>query len=383
MGKEEIQLKLPEFAGVMSKAQKSAYAEWLKLGEEIDNHAKRFLILPARDPNKETVTVDFKQAPPNVRKYVAKGIIEKKDAKDVEKRISLFRSLIGKRSGLRRKWDYLANRGQFGRPKGKGTDFFQLKETELLELFGKWKTVEEVTRVINKEWGYSCSLTRVRTFFSHNKEKINDLRTKYELSYDQLSITKKTNRIERLAYLVHELTEEFSESKKIGHSREIRALLDQVKKEVEGDVLKLQIDGQIDINATLSSNRSLRQLTQRVPINNIVVAMVAAKRGLNPVTMMAQFTHSFYKNHNGFSPFFDQSEDSSIKDLPSNIIYDWDEIERKHKGGKALSIEDAKIIEEPTGIEVKTKKDKLLEMLNKSKLSLSESESSVKRKIIE
>ena len=379
MVKKKVQIVTPDNLGKMSKKQKIAYKKYIELEEKIDNHLDRFQTFPSRDEESETITLDMKTPSYPLGKQMDKCIMTEDEKNKVLVLVSVFRSLIGNKTQIRRDWDPLLRWNKVGRKIVVRKDFFDIKEAELLELFGRWRTMDEVYNYVREEWGYQCSHSMVRNFYHRNKAKITELRNKYEISYNDLSVTKKTSRIERLAYLLHEMTEKFSDNKNVNYSKEIRAILDQVKKEVEGDEIKLNIQGKIDVNATVAVNRSLVDLIRKVPINNMVVAMVAAKRGLDPVKFMGQFTNSFYKNHNGFSPFLDKGAGDGKVDLPSNIIYDWAEIARKHRNDP---IEEAKIIEQPETPATKNKRAMLMAMLDESKEQLHKSQENVKKNIL-
>jgi len=379
MGRKKVKIVTPESLGKMTKKQKIAYGKYVDLEAKIENHLDRFQTFPSREDEGETITLDMKAPAYPVGKQMDKCIMTEDEKNKILTLVSVFRSLIGYKTSLRRDWDPLVRFNRVGKKITDRKDFFDIKESEILELFGKWRTMDEVYDYIREEWGYQCSHAMVRNFYHRNRAKITELRNKYEISYNDLAVTKKTSRIERLAFLLHEITDKFSENKNINYSREIRAILDQVKKEVEGDEIKLNVQGKIDVNATVAVNRSLVDLIRKVPINNMVVAMVAAKRGLDPVKFMGQFTNSFYKNHNGFSPFLDKGAGDGKVDLPSNIIYDWAEIERKHRNDP---IEEAKIIETPETPATKNKRAMLMAMLDESKEQLHKSQENVKKNIL-
>jgi len=357
---------IPEFLNNAPVGRIEKYKDWIILGDKIDNHPDRYMTIEGNpEYGKEIVELDFKLSPSSVYTAMHKGVVTEEIKAEIDRRISLFRSQISIRAGIRRHWDSLKDYKKRGPNKGKPTTFLDLKKPELLELFGQWKTIDDVERIIKDHYGYSVSRVEINRFFNKHKDQIVKLRKDYEKSYDELSITKKTSRLQQMAYLAHELMEKFAMNKSVIVSKEIRGIFEQVKKEVEGEVIRLDISGQIDVNATLTLNRSLRELVQRVPINSIIVSMVAAKRGLDPVALMGQFTNSFYRNHNGFSPFLIQSGQEQIQ-LPSNLIYDWNEINQMHEKDEE-QIEDAVIVVEPSNLDIESKRDKLLKLLGDSK----------------
>ena len=74
----------------------------------------------------------------------------------------------------------------------------------------------------------------------------------------------------------------------------------------------------------------MQDFNQKLPINMFIISLVAAKKGINPMNLMAQLGNSFYSNYNGFNKL--AGEDEEMK-LPSHFInsYDWNEIENIHR----------------------------------------------------
>jgi hypothetical protein len=364
MNREDI--PIPDFLDGAPVERIEKYKNWIILGDKIDTHPERYMTLEGNpEYGEEVVTLDFKQSPAVVYKFMRKAVISEEIKEEIDKRISFFRSQIAIKAGIRKGWDSLKDYKKRGPKKGRPTSFLDLKSAEILELFGQWKTSDDVERILKEHYGYSVSRTELNRFYNLHKDRIKVLREVYEKSYDELSITKKTSRLQQMAYLAHELMEKFALNKSVVVSKEIRGIFEQVKNEVEGEVIRLDISGQIDVNATLTLNRSLRELVQRVPINSIIISMVAAKRGLDPVALMGQFTNSFYRNHNGFSPFLVQSGQEQAP-LPSNLIYDWNEINKMHERDEE-GVEDAVIVVDSPSLEVESKKARLMKMLEDSK----------------
>jgi hypothetical protein len=354
----------------MSKEQKKYYKEYKELEDKIDNHLDRFQIFQSREEEGDVIHLDMKAGPYAIRKQMEKCIMSDEEKEDVEKKISEFRSLIGRKTGLKRKCDPLSSKNRLGRKLN--TTILDLRRTEILELFGRCKTIDDVYKIVKEEWGYELSQASIRKFYTENKEQISELKNKYITSYSDIAVTKKTSRIERLAYLLDEQTEKFSEHKQISHSKEIRAILEQVRKEVEEEEIKLTIEGKVDVKANIGTNIAVKELLGKVNINDTVVAMVAAKRGLDPQKFMRQFTNSFYKDFNGFSPHSEFNKKGIKIDLPSNHVYDWDEIARKHKMGLSDNIEDAKMVEDPATEKTENIRTQLLAMLEEDKKELRE-----------
>lgn len=130
----------------------------------------------------------------------------------------------------------------------------------------------------------------------------------------------------------------------------------KVKQEVTGDI-QVNVEGNISLQVT----NHISTLTKAIPVNLLIVAMVCAKRGINPTYIMAQLATSYYSNFNGFGKASAKKTENPF-DI-TTIQYDWNEINSIYKQNPNEGIEDAIVIEEPTPAQIEAK-DKLLKMLN-------------------
>jgi len=109
---------------------------------------------------------------------------------------------------------------------------------------------------------------------------------------------------------------------------------------------------------------------KRVPVNNLILAMVAAKKGIDPTKLMTQLTNSYYKNLTGYGKY--EPEKALVH--PVDLTYNWNEIQRKNKGLNGATIIEEAIIVTTTGdplvdSDMSSIKLKLLEILEKDKES--------------
>jgi hypothetical protein len=181
-----------------------------------------------------------------------------------------------------------------------------------------------------KEWGFGVTQETLTKFFYENKADIDDRRIRFTAQEKDYYLSTGTGRIESLSYLYSELLKVFDKNKSVRYAAEIRSIIEQVRKEVKGDEIRLTVDGKIDITATVQANRTLQELNQKMPIQMFIVSLVAAKKGINPSMLMSQLGNSFYANYNGFNELVGSDEDMK---LPSHFInnYDWNEISQQHK----------------------------------------------------
>ena len=171
--------------------------------------------------------------------------------------------------------------------------------------------------------GYSVSPTLLKVFYQDNRETIERRKLKFIDSKKDFFIATETGRLQVLNELLLTWRMKFSQEEKISYSTEIRKVLEQARKECKGEQLFLTVDGKIDINAMIHGQDNVAEALQKLPINMIVIGLVAAKAGINPATIIGQLASSYYKDHNGYNANFLDGKDIQ---LPGDIIRNtsWD-----------------------------------------------------------
>jgi len=239
-----------------------------------------------------------------------------------------------------------------------------IKGEEILDLFGKLYTIDEVHQIVSEEWGIAISRKTLHNYYQKHLKEIENLRDKYSTDYSDLSLSRKRARLDKLAVIFYTYFNKWHKDPQITYARELRSILDQIKKEVEGEQISINIQGQINVDLTIAANRTLQEAQRRVPINNLILALIAAKRDIDPTQLMTQLTSSYYKNLTGYGEYDKNKEVVH----PVDLTYNWNEIMVQHRKGDDKSlIQDAEIVES-TGSGEKDKemlriRDKLLKLL--------------------
>jgi hypothetical protein len=246
-----------------------------------------------------------------------------------------------------------------------------LRANEVIDLYARFFSVDEIVKIITDKWGLSINAPVVRKFYVDNKEKIDKLKAEFILSSKSIRVATDAGRMEILAKLAWEMETKFDKGKSIEVSKELRSILEQVRKEVKGDEIRLTIDGKIDINATIQANKTIHEALQKLPINMIVIGLTAAKQGLNPSSIIASLSNSYYAKFNGFNKLLDKAEIQ----LPGQYIktYNWEEIRKKNEEN-TIDVEAIEVFEnelpEQDHIIAKVTKAKMIEMLENYKKQL-------------
>jgi hypothetical protein len=291
-----------------------------------------------------------------------------------EEDLNNLRSIANRLQGLKiekgtlyKKW----NKSVFKvRPGDSG--ILNLRNSEILDLFGKFYTLNEVHRIITDKWGAGVTVESLQKFCVENKSKIDRKKADYILNSKELRLATDAGRLELLSMLAYEMEVKFEKNKSLEVSKELRGIIEQIRKEVKGDEIKLMIDGRIDINATIQANQTVNEMLQRLPINMIVIGLTAAKQRLNPAGLIASLGNSYYSKFNGFNELRDKSE----VQLPGYYIkqYNWDDIEAKNKEmvQTVEPIEVFETVEEVVKPMIKTKREEIKELLERYKRTANE-----------
>lgn len=319
---------IPDELKDASNQAKKYYLKWLEKSKEIENHKLRFYT--AVDKHGDPHTVDclgvWRQLFLKFDKL--KGIPES-DYDEVQRRCLILHKLKTEKGQLNRKWSREINKNH-----QKRGGVLEFRKGDILESFGRYMNVDQVGALI-KEWGLSVSRSKLQEFYYANKEEIDERRARFAATEKDFYLATGAGRIESLSYLFTKIMELFESTDNVRYAAEVRAIIEQVRKEVKGDEIRLTVDGKIDVTATIQANRTVHEMNQKIPINLFIVALVSAKKGIDPVNMMTQLGNSFYSRYNGFQ----QLEDADKIKLPSHLIasYDWNAIEGMHKEKEELA----------------------------------------------
>lgn len=309
---------MPEEVKAASQFVQNEYVKWRQFGLEIEKHELRFYTVATKDG--DPFVIDCTGVIPmlwkQMKKYTA---ADEADYKEVKRRWQLINALKLEKGKCAKKWNGVLFKG----------DIIQGRKGQLIEEFGRYRTIDQVYNMVTVDWGLKISLPKLREFFEQNLADIRDRRARFVTESKEFYLTTETGRVESLSYLFDEIMKLFKETKQIKYSAEVRAIVEQVRKEIKGEEIRLTVDGKIDITASIQANRTIQELNRIIPINLFVVSLIAAKKGIEPTSIMAQLSHSFYSKWNGFAQSAEEGEKIV---LPSEYVqgYDWAEIERKN-----------------------------------------------------
>lgn len=256
-------------------------------------------------------------------------------------------------------------------------DIFQPKRAEILEMFGRYYSVQEVHKVITVDWGYECAMSSLEVFRTKNIDKIKELQEAFKRDYSDIRLGHKRSRLDELSFLYNDRKQRY----KLSGGREDYKLLlvtiEQIRKEVEGDTIR--IDGNLNINIQATLNFHIfQEMLADLSIIDVVISKICAKNNFNPQYLMTKLRSSMYARLTGFqaTPAQDNQEEITY---PSQLIYDFSRIERMHQGKsreeelnkQRLSAIDADIILEDKAItKARNTRAEILARISKKKTNV-------------
>ena len=209
--------------------------------------------------------------------------------------------------------------------------------TYIVKLFGEMNGVDDVQKILKEEKKIKLTQKELQAIFAKKKAEIESKRAVFLASSNQYKVATEAGRLQIINTIIIDLQHRYQkylaeekEEKALIFEREIRNMLEQARKEVKGNELKLTVDGKLDIVATLHGQENVSRVFRTLPINSIIIGLVAAKSGLDPTVLVHQLATSYYKDFNGFNKTILGREKIM---LPGDLIRaaNWEELEKQNQ----------------------------------------------------
>jgi hypothetical protein len=247
----------------------------------------------------------------------------------------IFNSILCRRNAKQRKCygTIIDSKGNYAHTGNK----FAPKSAEIIELFGRMFSTREVHEIVVKQFQITCSHQAIINFREKNISEINAKIEQHQRSYSDIRLGHKRSRLEELIWIYGSRKRLYEVTKKGDDHRLLLMTLEQIRKEIEGD--SLRIDGTLTHNVEVTVQQHIHnELFVNFPLKEIIMARVAAKLKLDPTQLISQLNRSYYNN-------FITGTTDEIPAYPSTQTYDFDKIRRIHKQQEQLKqIEDANVI---------------------------------------
>lgn len=220
------------------------------------------------------------------------------------------------------------------------------RKEELLEYFGRMFAIEDILKIINMEWGIPLGKNPIYAFKQKYAEEIKRRVEHHQISYHNIRLGIKKSRLEELTGLYRKAKQTWEDNSKREDLRILLTILEQLRKEAEGD--RLTIDGKVDIKYEQNINVHLqKEVFATTNLKEIILGRVAAKMNINPIKLVYSLQKSYYKQFSNVLGDFDVEESGKELPYPSQLNYDFERI-GKNFLQRDREIEDAVIVEEET-----------------------------------
>lgn len=323
----EIIEQAPEVIQTASSELKNAFVALEMAEKALSESSYRFFVFEGKDG--EEITADLKS-------YSAKGFILRHGGKESDV----------KKAQRHKEMYVMPLIEEIKRRKEAFNDIYRKEMLSsvtpeimsyIVKLFGEMNGVDDVQKILKEEKKIKLTQKELQAIFAKKKAEIESKRAVFLASSNQYKVATEAGRLQIINTIIVDLQHRYQkylaeekEEKALIFEREIRNMLEQARKEVKGNELKLTVDGKIDIVATLHGQENVSRVFRTLPINSIIIGLVAAKSGLDPTVLVHQLATSYYKDFNGFNKMILGREKIM---LPGDLIRaaNWDELEQQNQ----------------------------------------------------
>ena len=323
----EIIEQAPEVIQTASSELKNAFVALEMAEKALSESSYRFFVFEGKDG--EEITADLKS-------YSAKGFILRHGGKESDV----------KKAQRHKEMYVMPLIEEIKRRKEAFNDIYRKEMLSsvtpeimsyIVKLFGEMNGVDDVQKILKEEKKIKLTQKELQAIFAKKKAEIESKRAVFLASSNQYKVATEAGRLQIINIIIIDLQHRYQkylaeekEEKALIFEREIRNMLEQARKEVKGNELKLTVDGKIDIVATLHGQENVSRVFRTLPINSIIIGLVAAKSGLDPTVLVHQLATSYYKDFNGFNKTILGREKIM---LPGDLIRaaNWEELEKQNQ----------------------------------------------------
>lgn len=323
----EIIEQAPEVIQTASSELKNAFVSLEMAEKALSESSYRFFVFEGKDG--EEITADLKS-------YSAKGFIlrhggKESDVKKAQRHKEMYvMPLIEEIKRCKEVFNDIYRKEMLSSVTPEIMSY-------IVKLFGEMNGVDDVQKILKEEKKIKLTQKELQAIFAKKKAEIESKRAVFLASSNQYKVATEAGRLQIINTIIIDLQHRYQkylaeekEEKALIFEREIRNMLEQARKEVKGNELKLTVDGKIDIVATLHGQENVSRVFRTLPINSIIIGLVAAKSGLDPTVLVHQLATSYYKDFNGFNKTILGREKIM---LPGDLIRaaNWEELEKQNQ----------------------------------------------------
>lgn len=207
--------------------------------------------------------------------------------------------------------------------------------------------IPKIVDRLKKEYPDEQSIGKVlvRKIIANNVLAIKERREEVKYDFSDIELSYKKARLLELQGL-YEFTKESYYRDELSHQlRNMLSILDNIKKEVEGDSLEINMNIQQTLNVHLQ-----QEDFKSLNIFQMVLAKVSGRLGLNPAYFMAKLEQSIYSKYNSQISGINAFRENNKTNMESEFIFLSDTVEISNLEQKAIAQqkENTKLLEKNT-----------------------------------
>lgn len=311
-------IKLVGSTGPVEIIDQDAYDEFIRLCNN-----------PIFHPPKNTVKLSNGKeiSLGNLDHYIKKMVYDlpKDEQRAVMNKRKLYNTLLNTRNAKLRQ----AYKMQVKRSDTLSTRYSQFaqREKQIIELFGRMFSIQEVHEMCVREWKIPATAAMVGDFRNAHWKEIQSKIEVHKRDYSDIRLGYKRSRLEELTWLYLTRKSIYEGTKKAEDHRLLLATIEQIRKEIEGD--SLRIDGKISMDIEVTIQEQMRkELFRFMPLKEIILARIAARSNMPVDVLVADLNKSYYGKYLQGSVVDISHEE--ITDYPSSQTYDFNRIQIMH-----------------------------------------------------
>ncbi len=258
------------------------------------------------------------------------------DKRKMLQKNKIFARVLGKSNSYKSKAygaGYKGGKQSRTRVKEQMNTLMEKHEDEILELFGRMFSPQEVQKYIVEELEINTNMVSVLAFRKHHLDAITMKIEQFKKDFSDIRLSNKKGRLEELVWLYHRAKSILEATGRDSDRDFMLKVLEQVRKECEGD--KIRIDGNFDIKMEATINlHAKKDVLSTINLNQIIIGRVASRMNVPASKLIKNMMDSYYNQFNGIiSAEHEETLDAEyeVMNYPTAEAYDFSLIKRKNK----------------------------------------------------
>lgn len=203
---------------------------------------------------------------------------------------------------------------------------------EIINYFARGSSIEEVQKIAIKDWKLTISKKNLEKIRLENLEEIGELQKEYSNNFDGFRLGFKKSRMEELNSLYNKSKgklEDENRAMKVSEENDTvrlcQSLLESIRKEAEGDILRIEGNQKISVETVIQSQIE-NEILKYMPLHEVLISRACARLNMNPLLILHALHKSTYSSLTGYRPRTKFTDDKEKIVFPSTFNYDMDKL---------------------------------------------------------